>query len=156
MVDRLQRGITLDGKRTLPCEIEQMKTTGRNVDEGNSWYEVKLREGRTQQIRKMFKAIGHPVIEAAPRRDRTDLRSEADAGRVARADEAGSETAVDADGAEGGAEAAARTTHTTRARENGLEEEAGQRRRPPRSGERRPASRRERVPHAAVEARRSR
>ena len=24
-------------------------------------YEVKLREGRTQQIRKMFQAIGHPV-----------------------------------------------------------------------------------------------
>ncbi|HEX7190758.1 MAG TPA: pseudouridine synthase [Thermoanaerobaculia bacterium] len=63
MVDRLQRGITLDGKRTLPCEMEQMKTTSRNVDEGNSWYEVKLREGRTQQIRKMFQAIGHPVMK---------------------------------------------------------------------------------------------
>ncbi|MGZ8780070.1 MAG: hypothetical protein ACXW31_09115, partial [Thermoanaerobaculia bacterium] len=29
--------------------------------EGNSWFEVKLREGRTQQIRKMFQAVGHPV-----------------------------------------------------------------------------------------------
>ena len=63
MVEKLQRGITIDGKRTLPCEIEQMKTTGRNVDEGNSWYEVKLREGRTQQIRKMFQAVGHPVTK---------------------------------------------------------------------------------------------
>ncbi|HEX3582799.1 MAG TPA: pseudouridine synthase [Thermoanaerobaculia bacterium] len=63
MVDKLQRGITIDGKRTLPCEIAQMKTTGRNVDEGNSWYEVKLREGRTQQIRKMFQALGHPVTK---------------------------------------------------------------------------------------------
>src|SRR4051812_20009965 len=38
-----------------------MHTTGKRDDEGNSWFEVKLREGRTQQIRKMFKAMGHPV-----------------------------------------------------------------------------------------------
>jgi 23S rRNA pseudouridine2605 synthase len=63
MVERLQRGITIDNKRTLPCEIEQMKRTSRNAEEGNSWYEVKLREGRTQQIRKMFQAIGHPVMK---------------------------------------------------------------------------------------------
>jgi 23S rRNA pseudouridine2605 synthase len=65
LVDKLQRGITIDGKRTLPCEIERMKTTGRATgrsdDEGNSWFEVRLREGRTQQIRKMFQAVGHPV-----------------------------------------------------------------------------------------------
>jgi 23S rRNA pseudouridine2605 synthase len=61
VVDKLQRGITIEGKRTLPCEIARMKTTGKRDDEGNSWFEVKLREGRTQQIRKMFKAMGHPV-----------------------------------------------------------------------------------------------
>jgi 23S rRNA pseudouridine2605 synthase len=61
LIDKLQRGITIDGKRTLPCEIARMKTTGRRDDEGNSWFEVKLREGRTQQIRKMFQAVGHPV-----------------------------------------------------------------------------------------------
>ncbi|HEY0157521.1 MAG TPA: pseudouridine synthase [Thermoanaerobaculia bacterium] len=61
IVEKLERGITIDGKRTLPCEIARMKTTGRGEDEGNSWYEVRLREGRTQQIRKMFQAVGHPV-----------------------------------------------------------------------------------------------
>jgi 23S rRNA pseudouridine2605 synthase len=61
LVEKLERGITIDGKRTLPCEIARMKTTGRNEEEGNSWLEVKLREGRTQQIRKMFQAVGHPV-----------------------------------------------------------------------------------------------
>ena len=61
IVEKLQRGITIEGKRTLPCEIARMKTTGRGEDEGNSWFEVKLREGRTQQIRKMFQAMGHPV-----------------------------------------------------------------------------------------------
>src|SRR5436305_12994375 len=41
MIDKLQRGITIEGKRTLPCEIAQLKTTGRGFEEGNSWYEVK-------------------------------------------------------------------------------------------------------------------
>ena len=63
MVGKLERGITIDGKRTVPCEVRQMKTTGRGDEEGNSWYEVKLREGRNQQIRRMFKAIGHPVMK---------------------------------------------------------------------------------------------
>ena len=63
LVDKLRRGITIEGKRTLPCDIERIRTTGRNEEEGNSWFEVKLREGRTQQIRKMFQAVGHPVAK---------------------------------------------------------------------------------------------
>lgn len=61
LIDKLQRGITIDNKRTLPCGISRLKTTGRHSEEGNSWFEVLLREGRTQQIRKMFQAVGHPV-----------------------------------------------------------------------------------------------
>ncbi|HEX6095429.1 MAG TPA: pseudouridine synthase [Thermoanaerobaculia bacterium] len=61
LIEKLERGITIEGKRTLPCEIQRLKTTGKGDDAGNSWFEVKLREGRTQQIRKMFKAMGHPV-----------------------------------------------------------------------------------------------
>jgi pseudouridine synthase len=61
IIGKLERGITIDGKRTVPCEIHRMKTTGRGEDEGNSWFDVRLREGRNQQIRKMFKAVGHPV-----------------------------------------------------------------------------------------------
>jgi 23S rRNA pseudouridine2605 synthase len=61
LIDKLRRGITLEGKRTLPCQIARVRTTGKHDDEGNSWFEVKLREGRTQQIRKMFQAVGHPV-----------------------------------------------------------------------------------------------
>ncbi len=61
LVDKLRRGITLEGKRTLPCEIERLRTTGKGDEEGNCWFEVKLQEGRTQQIRKMFQAVGHPV-----------------------------------------------------------------------------------------------
>jgi 23S rRNA pseudouridine2605 synthase len=61
-IDKLRRGITIEGKRTLPCDIERVKTTKKD-DEGNSWFEIRLREGRTHQIRKMFKAVGHPVAK---------------------------------------------------------------------------------------------
>lgn len=61
VVEKLERGITLDGKRTRPAEISRLRTTGKGREEGNSWFEVKLQEGRTQQIRRMFSAMGHPV-----------------------------------------------------------------------------------------------
>lgn len=63
ILEKLRRGITIDGKRTRPADIERMRTTGRSDEEGNSWFAVKLREGMTQQIRKMFKAVGHPVMK---------------------------------------------------------------------------------------------
>ncbi|MCM2314569.1 MAG: pseudouridine synthase [Thermoanaerobaculia bacterium] len=63
IIEKLSRGITLDGKRTAPCEITRLRTTGRGEEEGNSWFDVQLREGRTQQIRKMFSAVGHPVVK---------------------------------------------------------------------------------------------
>ncbi len=63
LVEKLERGIVLDGKRTRPAVIGRLRTTGKRDDEGNSWFEVKLSEGRTQQIRRMFKAIGHPVAK---------------------------------------------------------------------------------------------
>ncbi len=59
-LDRLRRGIVLDGIRTRSCEIEPIRTTaGRG--EGNAWYRVTLREGRSRQIRRMFEVIGHQV-----------------------------------------------------------------------------------------------
>lgn len=60
-LQKLRRGISLEGRRTRPCRIERMRTTGKKHDPNNSWLEVKLREGRTQQIRKMFRLLGHPV-----------------------------------------------------------------------------------------------
>ncbi len=59
-LERLRRGIFLDGQRTRPALIERLSTT-RGREEGNSWLRVELREGRTRQIRRMFETIGHPV-----------------------------------------------------------------------------------------------
>jgi pseudouridine synthase len=60
-VDRLRRGIPLDGRKTAPAEIARHHSTGRRGEEGNTWYTVVLHEGRSRQIRRMFEAIGHPV-----------------------------------------------------------------------------------------------
>lgn len=61
IIEKLARGIVLDGKRTRPAEVERLRTTGAGRDEGNSWFVIRLQEGRTQQIRKMFQIVGHPV-----------------------------------------------------------------------------------------------
>ncbi len=58
-IGRLRRGITLeDGVRTAPAEIKKVEES-----ETNSWFEVVLHEGRNQQIRRMFDAIGHSVTK---------------------------------------------------------------------------------------------
>lgn len=57
---RLRRGVSIEGRRTLPSTIERISTTGRGT-EGNTWFRVVLTQGRNRQIRKMFELIGHPV-----------------------------------------------------------------------------------------------
>src|SRR5437763_1336286 len=56
---RLRRGVRLDdGHRTAPAEIRKREQTATNA-----WFEVTLREGRNQQIRRMFDAIGNSVLK---------------------------------------------------------------------------------------------
>ncbi len=58
-VERLRRGIRLDdGARTAPAQVVKTDET-----KTNSWFEVVLHEGRNQQIRRMFDAIGHSVMK---------------------------------------------------------------------------------------------
>jgi pseudouridine synthase len=59
-LEKLRQGIPLDGRKTLPASIRPLPTLGRR-ESGNPWYEVVLREGRQNQIRRMFARIGHPV-----------------------------------------------------------------------------------------------
>jgi 23S rRNA pseudouridine2605 synthase len=58
-IQRLRRGIVLDdGTRTASCEIKKLEQT-----DTNAWFEVVLHEGRNQQIRRMFDAIGYSVLK---------------------------------------------------------------------------------------------
>jgi 23S rRNA pseudouridine2605 synthase len=60
-LDRLRKGIPLDGERTQPADVNIV-----HVMEGKSTpqavVEVVLREGRNRQVRRMFEAVGHPLL----------------------------------------------------------------------------------------------
>jgi len=51
-VERLAKGVTIDGRRTSPADVKSM---------GPSHLLITIREGRNRQVRKMCEAIGHPV-----------------------------------------------------------------------------------------------
>ncbi len=57
-INQIARGVELDGVRTAKAEINQIE-----LSDTNAWFEVTLYEGRNQQIRKMFKSIGHSVLK---------------------------------------------------------------------------------------------
>jgi pseudouridine synthase len=54
-LDEFRGGFRLDGRRLKPCGIEIFEKAD------NPWLKVTLTEGKNQQIRKMFAAVGHPV-----------------------------------------------------------------------------------------------
>src|ERR1019366_340123 len=84
-LERLRRGILLDGRRTLPASIKLLRTAQRAMDRStearttearttdaksressdkpgaNAWYEIIITEGRQNQIRRMFSLIGYRV-----------------------------------------------------------------------------------------------
>lgn len=59
-IERLRQGINLGESRTAPAEIRLLE---RTKEGGNCWYEVILRQGKNQQIRRMFDSIGHSVTK---------------------------------------------------------------------------------------------
>ena len=54
----LQSGIVLEGRKTWPADLRIIKK-----NKNNTLVEVIIHEGRKRQVRKMFAAIGHPVLE---------------------------------------------------------------------------------------------
>jgi 23S rRNA pseudouridine2605 synthase len=57
---RLRRGVKLGETRTAPAEIMLLEHTRKA---GNDWYEIVLRQGKNQQIRRMFDSTGHSVTK---------------------------------------------------------------------------------------------
>ena len=56
-IQRLSRGVMLEDGMTAPARV---RVVGRR--QGNGILEVTLHEGRKRQVRRMFEAIGHPVL----------------------------------------------------------------------------------------------
>ena len=57
-IDRLQRGLTVDGRRMKASEVALLPV---KRDAKGATLVITLREGRNRQVRKMCDAIGHPV-----------------------------------------------------------------------------------------------
>ena len=57
-IERLRKGIALDGRRTLPADVKLL-TRGRA--DRDSLVVITIREGRNRQVRRMCEAVGHPV-----------------------------------------------------------------------------------------------
>lgn len=55
-LERLSRGIRIEGRRTAPASVTLVKITP-----GLATLQITIHEGRNRQIRKMCDAIGHPV-----------------------------------------------------------------------------------------------
>lgn len=56
-LDRLREGVSLDDGLTAPARVEALRAGV------TSYCEIAIREGRKRQVRRMFSAIGHPVLE---------------------------------------------------------------------------------------------
>jgi pseudouridine synthase len=52
---KIERGIVLDGKRTLPANVRMARPGA------NAWIEIAVTEGRNRLVRRLFEAVGHPV-----------------------------------------------------------------------------------------------
>lgn len=55
---RLAAGIDIGGFVTSPAEVELLRH-----DRNSTVAEITIHEGKNRQVRRMFKAIGHPVLE---------------------------------------------------------------------------------------------
>jgi 23S rRNA pseudouridine2605 synthase len=61
-MERLARGVVIDGRRTAPAEVQRMKLVGPDESRVETLLTIVIHEGRNRQVRKMFEAIGHPVV----------------------------------------------------------------------------------------------
>jgi len=56
-LQKLEKGIVLDGRRTAPCRVRLL------AERDKPWYEITLVEGRYHQVRRMFERIRQPVVK---------------------------------------------------------------------------------------------
>ena len=60
-LERLARGVPVEGRRTAPAKIRASEPFVKGGGE-QTIVEIAIHEGRQRQVRKMFEAVGHPVV----------------------------------------------------------------------------------------------
>lgn len=56
-IDALQRGMEIEDYTTAPCKVHIV-----NIAKKDSIVDISIHEGRNRQVRKMFEALNHPVL----------------------------------------------------------------------------------------------
>lgn len=59
-IERLQKGVVLDGKRTAPAEV-RVARGDRDRSATSATLMMTIHEGRNRQVRRMCEVVGHPV-----------------------------------------------------------------------------------------------
>ncbi len=57
-IQKLEKGIKLEGHITAPARVKKVKKAAVN-----SWIEITIHEGKKRQVRRMCEKIGHPVLK---------------------------------------------------------------------------------------------
>ena len=60
-IGRLSRGLVLDGRKTARAEVA-LVASGAGQRGDQALISITIHEGRTRQVRRMFEAVGHPVV----------------------------------------------------------------------------------------------
>ena len=55
-INKLRRGVLIDGYKTSPAELEMLDASG-----GKTTFKITIHEGRNRQVRKMFESVGGKV-----------------------------------------------------------------------------------------------
>src|SRR5918996_2577939 len=59
-LEKLRRGVFIEGRRTAPATVRRGATSGKGPKQLTK-LTIGLHEGRNRQVRRMFASIGHPV-----------------------------------------------------------------------------------------------